>query len=184
MQKVFVFTKDSSAINGYLFAVENDAHPIFSFPVVVGKCGMGDEKVEGDFKTPLGTFPLLSLFGLADTSPNSKMPYIKIDENLVAVDDPRSRFYNKIVSKAEVAPDWESAEKMDILLYKYGVVVGYNTDKPIPGKGSCIFMHTWQDEFTGTAGCIGMSEENLIKLIGWLDAAKTPHIMHSIINAE
>jgi len=38
-------------------------------------------------------------------------------------------------------------------LYRYVLIIGYNTPKPVPGAGSCIFLHVWRGKDSSTAGC-------------------------------
>jgi L,D-peptidoglycan transpeptidase YkuD (ErfK/YbiS/YcfS/YnhG family) len=58
--------------------------------------------------------------------------------------------------------------------YKYFAVVEYNTVNPLPGAGSAIFLHVWKDQNNPTTGCTAFSEENLLKIIRWLDPAQKP----------
>ena len=93
------------------------------------------------------------------------------------VDDPRSPDYNRLKKRAETAA--RSFEDMVLPddRYKHGIVIEYNTHPIIPGLGSAIFLHIWKDPATPTAGCVAISEENLLKLIHWLDPAKEPLIV-------
>lgn len=175
MQKILVVTERIKSVEGRLFAIDEKVD--FSFPVVVGKSGMSSEKVEGDGKTPIGSFTLLTLFGKAATNPNSKMDYIQTDESLLCVDDPNSKFYNQFVRKDQQDADFDSAEKMDQELYDLGIVTAYNTDPVIRDKGSCIFIHQWRSAAEGTEGCVAMSRENLFHLIQWLDRSKKPTLI-------
>ncbi|MBL7815402.1 MAG: L,D-transpeptidase family protein [Saprospiraceae bacterium] len=135
-------------------------------------------KKEGDKKSPAGIFYLSSLFGYAPQSEVGalKMPYVQADANLFCVDDAQSQYYNQIVSTTKVKKDWKSAENMlmDRNLYKYGVVVDYNFPNPEAGRGSCIFVHIWQDNQHGTAGCTAMPEDKMKNLIHLLDKTKRP----------
>ena len=49
--------------------------------------------------------------------------------------------------------------KYDILL-----VIDYNLRKPIPFKGSAIFIHLTKN-FKGTAGCIALNKKDLLILL-------------------
>ncbi len=153
--------------------------------VVVGRAGLawgrglietsglsGPVKKEGDYKAPAGVFKLGSVFGLKR---ETKMPFVAITENVVAVDDPHSRYYNRLVDGSEIRRrDWKHAEKMfGVDVYKCGVFVEHNIP-PKPGAGSCIFLHIWQNRATSTSGCTAMAEENLRIIIRWLDPAKHP----------
>ncbi|MBI3618052.1 MAG: L,D-transpeptidase family protein, partial [Candidatus Omnitrophica bacterium] len=62
-------------------------------------------------------------------------------------------------------------------LYKYAVVIEYNTDPAIPGMGSAIFLHVWRGANKPTAGCVAMAEIDLLRLLQWLDARQNPVIL-------
>jgi D-alanyl-D-alanine dipeptidase len=158
-------------------------------PVMLGMAGLawgrgvidhadltGPVKREGDNKSPAGIFRLGPLFGRATRLPGSKMRYIPVSTNFVAVDDPASQYYNQIVDRTRIAaPDWRSAESMALPdpRYKWGIFVQHNTP-PVPGAGSCIFLHVWKNSQTPTSGCTALSEEPLVQLMRWLDPAKRP----------
>jgi L,D-peptidoglycan transpeptidase YkuD (ErfK/YbiS/YcfS/YnhG family) len=91
------------------------------------------------------------------------------------VDDVNSEDYNKWVKGK---PNAASCEKMkrDDDQYKYGVVIEYNMYPIVKGKGSAIFLHVWKDGGP-TLGCVSMSEEMVLKILGWLDPAKKPLII-------
>lgn len=135
-------------------------------------------KKEGDGRSPAGVFRLESLYGYGELQ--AKMPYLQVDTNTFCVDDPRSKYYNQIVSGDVVQKDWNSAEtmRMESDVYKYGIVVGYNTGKAEPGAGSCIFMHLGQPGTT-TAGCTAMAEADILKIIQWLDKSKNPTLVQA-----
>lgn len=163
-----------------------------SFPIVVGRSGlawadllngdidMAKIKQEGDGNSPAGLFPLTSAFG-SGSKPNAvKMPYTKLDEYTECVDDSKSSFYNRIVNRMQVGNfDWKSSEKMASIVpdYDLGVFVAYNTYPVEKGRGSCIFLHIWQDETTPTAGCTAMARENMERVATWLSPAKNPYLV-------
>ncbi len=150
------------------------------FAVVVGRNGMACVKREGDGCSPIGCFPLVQAFG-KETAPSVRMPYLAI-EGLEGVDDPDSRYYNRLVRSAEISDrDWESSERMDdyAVEYAWGVVVGYNWEAPKPHAGSCIFLHIWKTPHDGTAGCTAMEAEEMRKLVEWLDPACHPHLLQA-----
>lgn len=134
----------------------------------------GPRKKEGDLKAPAGVFSLTAAFGAGDRAVG-KLPWQKVTSTLEAVDDPASRFYNQIVDRKQVEkPDWRSSEKMaTIPVYALGVVVAHNP-KNLAGAGSCIFIHLWKGEGSGTAGCTALREADMLALARWLDPAKKP----------
>ena len=162
-----------------------------AIPVVLGKKGLGwgigvanadsgakPAKREGDNKVPAGVFRLGPVFGYAPAKSARwvKLRYLPLTKNIEGVDDPRSRYYNRLVDRTKVARvDWRSSEKMRSYgdLYKWGIVVDHNP-AAIPGAGSCIFLHIWKDSSGATAGCTAMPEKELVRLIRWLDPAAHP----------
>ena len=146
------------------------------FPIVVGQKGMAFKKKEGDYKSPVGVFPLGKEFGFVPIKNKAiKMQYIPITNTTVCVDDPTSNYYNKIIDSSKVSDEWKSGEPMNqIKGYQYGLVINYNTRYRVSGKGSCVFMHIWQNNLEGTAGCTAMSKQNIKKIVFWLNPLDKP----------
>ena len=132
----------------------------------------GPVKKEGDDKAPAGVFRLGTVFG---SKRESKMPFAALSRNLVAVDDPSSRYYNQLIDQTKIdRRDWKHAEQMfGVSVYKRGVVVEHNTPAKA-GAGSCIFLHVWESPATSTSGCTAMPEQELAGIIRWLDPARHP----------
>ena len=141
--------------------------------------GAGPRKREGDGRSPAGIFAITVLFGDADSSlaRTAKLPYLVASAALKAIDDPASAHYNRIVDLSSVVqPDWTSCEDMLRADGRYAIsaVVAHNADPPLPGAGSCIFLHVWECEGAPTAGCTAMPRAAMNELAGWLDSAATP----------
>ncbi len=179
-QLIFATNRDSSSSLVTIRAVErNDGiwQPVFpKFAGSIGEMGFAaiDHKREGDGKSPSGVFPLGIAFGY-DPSAETRMPYRQATENDFWVDDVNSEDYNKWVQGAPNAASWEKMRRDDDQ-YKYGVVIEYNMSPIVKGKGSAIFLHVWKDG-GATLGCVSMSEEMILKILGWLDPAKKPLII-------
>jgi D-alanyl-D-alanine dipeptidase len=201
MQILVVTTQDWNAVDGVLHAYErpraNKKWKAVGEPiaVVVGRNGLGwgvglasvsDEtsrtasdpvKREGDVKSPAGVFRLSTSFGYAaDRQAGWKMPYVNLTPSVECVDDARSKFYNRVLDRATVSPDWNSSEHMrrPDEVYRWGLVIDHNTDPVTPGVGSCVFMHIWMGPGQGTTGCTAMTQEHLESVLAWLDPAKNP----------
>jgi L,D-peptidoglycan transpeptidase YkuD (ErfK/YbiS/YcfS/YnhG family) len=170
--------------------------------VVVGKHGLGwgvgltptDDpathaasdpiKQEGDGRAPAGVFALGTAFGYAPTPlSGSAMPYLALTPATECVDDVASKRYNRIVERSAVPVDWKSSEQMRSAgeAYRWGIVVDHNSTvptngsaSPIPGRGSCIFLHIWKGTGEGTVGCTAMPQTELEILIKWLDPKRKP----------
>ena len=59
-------------------------------------------------------------------------------------------------------------------LYEWGVFVAHNSPEAESGKGSCIFLHVWRKNDSGTAGCTAMDKSRMRELIAWLKPDKQP----------
>jgi L,D-peptidoglycan transpeptidase YkuD (ErfK/YbiS/YcfS/YnhG family) len=147
----------------------------------IGKNGFAlpGEKREGDGKTPSGIFSLKRTFGY-DKTVKTKMSYRQASEEDLWVDDPNAPDYNQWVKQGETgAASYEKMKREDGQ-YKYGIVIEYNTDPVIKGHGSAIFFHVWKGKDFPTAGCVAVSEEDIIKIFGWLDPNAFPLIIMGI----
>lgn len=144
---------------------------------VIGSRGFSYNKAEGDKKSPVGAFPVYRSFGMAE-NPGTKLDYTRFDEGDFWVDDENSPYYNTY-QKGPAGGRWNSAEDLYRIgdPYKYFIVIEYNTENPVAGKGSAIFMHIWKGENSSTSGCTAVSEENLLKIMKWLDPSSEPLIL-------
>ena len=141
-------------------------------PVKTESDGRSPIKREGDGKSPAGAFGLVTVFGKAKYA-TANYPFLELNPHLVGVDDPHSQHYNQIVDRTAVKVDWTSAEKMWISPYDLGAIVDYNVLPATPGRGSCIFVHIW-DEGEPTSGCTSMELSNLQVLCNWLRSSEHP----------
>jgi L,D-peptidoglycan transpeptidase YkuD (ErfK/YbiS/YcfS/YnhG family) len=177
----FFFTKT----NLYAMEKQNDNWQMAfePFDAAIGKNGFAPagEKREGDGRTPSGIYPLKLAFGYTE-SVSTKMPYRQAISDDIWVDDPDADDYNLWVKKSETRAGSYEIMKREDDLYKYGLVIEYNTDPVIKGNGSAIFLHIWKEKGAATAGCVAVSEGNIIKILEWLDPAKLPVIITGIKN--
>jgi zinc D-Ala-D-Ala dipeptidase len=196
-QAVVVTTKDWNTFQGTAQLFERQNAKLDwtqrgeSFPVVIGKNGLAwsedvsylldqkpeKTKKEGDGKAPAGILDLTSTFGSIAKPEFVKLPYTKLEESTECVDDTSSVSYNRIVDRFKIGNfDWDSSEKMLAVgaQYDLGVFVAHNSNPVKRGNGSCIFLHIWKDENSGTAGCTAMKRENLETILAWLDSTKKP----------
>lgn len=136
----------------------------------------GPKKLEGDKKSPAGSFQLGPSYGYASAPPKgTKLPYTPTDDAVKCVDDPGSLHYATIINQTGVQIDWRSAENMRRAdpLYTWVIDVAHNPSR-VPGEGSCIFLHVWKDEQSPTVGCTAMAEPQLKSLLAELDPAQVP----------
>lgn len=170
-----------------IYAVEkqgNKWRTVFEpMKAVIGRNGFAPagEKREGDGRTPSGIYPLKRTFGY-DESVITKMPYRQAFADDIWVDDPQAEDYNRWTNKRDTHASSYELMKRNDNLYKYGTVIEYNTDPVIKGNGSAIFLHIWKCDCIPTAGCVAVSEEDIVKILEWLDPAASPLIITGIKN--
>ena len=120
-------------------------------------------KVDGDKKAPAGFYRIGRPFGLR---PSRLKGYLRLTEGTVCVDDPRSRAYNTITTRAKVGDRVHGENMWRVPAYVHGLVVDYPTDAR-DRAGSCIFIHAWlagTAGTAGTAGCVAVRTPAVMKL--------------------
>ena len=137
----------------------------FMFKCSIGKKGLTENKLEGDKKTPIGSFSLGNLFYRADRKqkPITRLKLVKIKNNMGWCNDIKSKTnYNKLIIKNKKL----SYEKVFRNDYKYDffLPIKYNWNNVKLGAGSAIFIHLTKN-YKPTAGCIGLSEKDFLILI-------------------
>jgi L,D-peptidoglycan transpeptidase YkuD (ErfK/YbiS/YcfS/YnhG family) len=167
---------------GYLARVEaweldGGWRPVLTdIAATIGKNGFieAKDKTEGDKYTPKGVYRLGLVFGSQPVVATA-MPYLELKNNHCWVDDPMSSEYNRLVSNPPASGSYEKMLREDGL-YKYGIVVEYNTSPVVTGKGSAIFVHLWRGPKEPTSGCLAMAESNLLRILAWLRPEQQPAV--------
>tara|TARA_Y100001970_G_scaffold147976_1_gene181638 strand:- start:1557 stop:2018 length:462 start_codon:yes stop_codon:yes gene_type:complete len=140
----------------------------FIFKCCIGKKGLTLSKKEGDNKTPRGNFKLENLYFRKDKlkKPKTNLKCIEIKKNMGWSNDVNyPKKYNKLINTKKNLKH----EKLKRKDYKYDLLIPikYNFEKPICGKGSCIFIHLTKN-YRPTAGCIALKKKDyliMLKLI-------------------
>jgi L,D-peptidoglycan transpeptidase YkuD (ErfK/YbiS/YcfS/YnhG family) len=135
--------------------------------------------IEGAKKTPVGVFPITLAFGKDSVKKiGVKLPYTQITNTVFCPDDKSSQFYNSLVNTKTVTKDWNSAEDMHYYmqqgLYTYGLMVNHNYEKPIPGRGSCFFIHIQRGVGMPTAGCTAFAANLVRDVVVWVEPSQNP----------
>lgn len=140
----------------------------------LGRGGASTDKKEGDGKTPAGTYPLRLVYFRPDKMEKveTSLPTNVLNQSMGWSDDVNKPEYNKEV-KLPYEGSHESLWRPDDELYDIIVVVGYNDDPPMPGKGSAIFIHVARPAFTPTDGCIALSKPDLLEVLSGCDVSTT-----------
>ena len=130
-----------------------------------GRGGVRADKREGDGGSPAGTFPLLHCYYRPDRLPvpQTGLPLTPLQPNHGWVDDPADPNYNRLVTLPYPAHH-EEMWRADAL-YDVVVLIGYNTNPSVPGRGSAIFLHVARPDFGPTEGCIAIARKTLLSLL-------------------
>ncbi len=137
----------------------------FEFRCSIGKNGISKNKIEGDKKTPRGTFKIGNLYFRKDRNkkPDTKIQCIPILKNMGWCDDIRDeKNYNKLI-KIKKKINHEKLYRRD-KKYDYLIPINYNSKKRILGKGSAIFIHLTENYKT-TLGCIALKKNDFLILL-------------------
>ena len=126
-------------------------------------------KIEGDKKTPKGTFGIEKLYYRPDRMKNlaTKLSKVKIKKIMGWCDDVQDkRKYNKLINvRSGVNHEklFRSDHKYDLL-----IPIKYNFNKRVLGKGSCIFIHL-TDNYKPTEGCIALKIKDFLIMLKLID---------------
>ena len=136
----------------------------FKFKCSIGKNGITSKKIEGDNKTPKGTYTLGSLYFRKDrlSKPLTKINTKQIKKNLGWCDDVRSKHYNKLIKtnkKVRFEKLFKKNKNYDLL-----IPIEYNTTKPTKNKGSAIFLHL-TNNYKKTQGCVAIKKKDMLILL-------------------
>ncbi len=134
---------------------------------VFGRSGIapGESKREGDGATPVGVHPLREVFFRSGriAAPATSLPLTAISPDMGWCDDPASPLYNQRVA----LPFAAGHERMwrEDRLYDLVVVLGWNDDPVVAGRGSAIFLHVAAPDMTPTEGCVATDVRSLLALV-------------------
>ena len=136
----------------------------FIFRCCIGRNGLVIKKREGDLCTPKGNFLITKVFYRSDKIKkiNTKIKKIKIKKNMGWCNDPKHKRYNSLINIREKIKHeklYRRDGKYDLI-----IIINYNLVKPIPFKGSAIFIHL-TNNYKPTAGCIALRKNDMLVLL-------------------
>ncbi len=131
----------------------------FSSNAYVGKQGIG-KQVEGDGKTPTGTFNLTKPFGILE-DPGAKMGgYVKVTKYHYWSGQSGTKYYNRLIDTRIIdgyKPTGADERLIDYKgVYNYALFIDYNASGEA-GKGSAIFLHCMGSS-KSTGGCVAVPQ--------------------------
>ncbi len=138
----------------------------FEFKCSIGKKGTSKNKKEGDNKTPIGTFYLGDIYYRKDRVKKitSKLKTISIRKNMGWCDDPKSKYYNKLIKiKKNLKISYEKLFRRDNK-YDLLILIKYNYKKiNRNNRGSAIFLHLTKN-YLPTKGCVAIQKKDFLVL--------------------
>lgn len=158
--------------NGYLYA-----EGLPAMRCAMGKAGLTQNKREGDNCTPAGTFPLRGILYRPDrvSLPEIKLLALPISPYDGWCDDALHEDYNRHIKLPHPARHeqlWRDDHVYDII-----IPLGYNDDPVVSGKGSAIFFHLAHEDYRGTEGCVAISRDDMLALLGLLEVGAVMEIV-------
>ena len=130
----------------------------------IGKKGIGYKKKEGDFVTPRGEFKIKYILYRKDRVKfTTKLKKKVIKKSMGWCDDPKSKYYNKLIKLPFIYKHEKLYKKENI--YDIILVLNYNMSPIKKNKGSAIFIHVAKNNFRKTEGCVAIKKVKLIKII-------------------
>lgn len=136
-----------------------------NFDCLLGRSGIGVNKLEGDGKTPIGHFPLLYGFYRKDRvlSPTNTLAMRVIGPSDGWCDAPKHPNYNGLITRPFKASH-EAMNRADHL-YDICLVMDCNIFPRARYRGSAIFFHLASLEGKATEGCIALPLPVMQKLL-------------------
>ena len=149
-------------------------------PCTLGRSGITHTKTEGDGATCAGEYFFRRIFFRHD---RVEIPYVHLPVQALSFrdgwcDDTYDPQYNRYV-RLPYSGRHEGLWRKDSL-YDIIVVIGYNDDPVMKGKGSAIFLHIADPDFRPTQGCVAVCQEHMLELITHIH----PHTVLCIVQEE
>ncbi|MER7968335.1 L,D-transpeptidase family protein [Streptomyces sp. NPDC096080] len=149
-----------------------------SAPARFGANGLveGTARKQGTDTTPTGLYDLPFAFGVEAPPAGTRFAYRPVGPESWWCEDNASRSYNRWTDPRPA--DCRAAESEQLATfptqYAHALVVGFNYDRPVRGRGAGIFLHV--NGRAATAGCVSVPADAMRRVLQWADPARAPHI--------
>ncbi|MFF0435851.1 L,D-transpeptidase [Streptomyces sp. NPDC004327] len=136
----------------------------------------GATRRQGTNTTPTGLYRLPYAFGTAPAPAGTAYRYARVTDRSWWCQDNDARAYNRWVEG--LPGDCRAGEAEHLASYPrqyaYALVIGFNYDRPVRGRGAGIFLHV--NGRGATAGCVSVPAEAMRRILAWADPVRRPHI--------
>ncbi|MEU8758334.1 L,D-transpeptidase family protein [Streptomyces sp. NPDC048659] len=149
-----------------------------SAPARFGANGLaeGAARRQGTNTTPTGLYRLPYAFGTERAPAGTAYRYARVTDRSWWCQDNASRAYNRWVEG--LPRDCRAGEAEHLVEYRtqyaHALVIGFNYDRPVRGRGAGIFLHV--NGRGATAGCVSVPADAMRRVLAWADPARRPHI--------
>ncbi|WP_328899303.1 hypothetical protein OHR86_04375 [Streptomyces sp. NBC_00441] len=136
----------------------------------------GSTRQQSTYTTPTGLYDLPYAFGVKAAPAGTRYSYRQATTKSWWCEDNEAAAYNRWVEP--LPSDCRASESEQITAYptQYAraLVIGFNYDKPVRGRGAGIFLHV--NGSGATAGCVSVPADAMDRILAWADPARSPHI--------
>lgn len=136
----------------------------------------GERRTQGTSTTPTGLYDLPYAFGIAPAPAGTRFGYRPVGEDSWWCEDNESTAYNRWTEGLPADCRAAEAEHLSDYTEQYAraLVIGYNYDSPVHGRGAGIFLHV--NGKGSTAGCVSVPADAMSAILAWADPRRSPHI--------
>ncbi|MDQ1020920.1 L,D-transpeptidase family protein [Streptomyces afghaniensis] len=149
-----------------------------SAPARFGANGLveGASRTQGTNTTPTGQYGLPYAFGIKAAPRGTAYRYRRVHRDSWWCQDNGSRSYNRWTEPR--AADCRAAESEQLITYgepyAHALVIGFNYERPVRGRGAGIFLHV--NGRGATAGCVSVPKRAMRAILTWARPERKPHI--------
>jgi L,D-peptidoglycan transpeptidase YkuD (ErfK/YbiS/YcfS/YnhG family) len=126
--------------------------------------------------TPTGLYDLPYAFGVKAAPSGTRYKYRAVRQSSWWCEDNASKSYNRWTDPRPA--DCRASESEHLASYEtqyaYALVVGFNYDQRVRGRGAGIFLHV--NGRGATAGCVSVPRDAMRAILRWAVPGKEPHI--------
>ncbi|MGW2959741.1 L,D-transpeptidase family protein [Streptomyces sp. NPDC001220] len=149
-----------------------------SAPARFGAKGLveGAQRQQGTNTTPTGLYDVPFGFGIQPAPAGTSVDYRAVKADSWWCEDNDSTSYNRWVEP--LPADCRAAESEQLSSYTtpyaHALVIGFNYERPVRGRGAGIFLHV--NGQGATAGCVSVPLDTMREILRWADPSRAPHI--------
>lgn len=149
-----------------------------SAPARFGANGLaeGATREQGTSTTPTGLYDLPFGFGIGAAPAGTEVSYRRVHGDTWWCEDNASASYNRWVEPLPADCAAKESERLADYPTQYdrALVIGFNYDRPVRGRGAGIFLHV--NGKGATAGCVSVPAGAMARVLAWADPEERPHI--------